>query len=374
MKMKIGLVGGGTGGHFYPLIAVAHELNASPANPELYYFGPSPYDEEELKKLSITYVPCPAGKFRMYFSIQNFIDIFRNFFGIFVAIWKLYIIYPDVIFSKGGYTSVPILLAARFLRIPFVIHESDAKPGRANSLAKSAARYIGISYDDAAKFFPIEKTALIGIPLRPEIKQEILNPLEVLGIPNDKPLIYITGGSTGAERINDLTIASLVKLLPDYRIFHQTGPANIGDLRLTAQTFLKDSPLQDSYYLEGKISAVKVAALLKAASLIITRAGSTTLFEIAYHGKPTIIIPIPEDTSRDQRSNAYAYARSGAASVIEEDNLTQNLLTQEIHSIMNNPDRYAQMSQAAKNMFIDGAAQKISNLLISIALEHEPKS
>ncbi|MFT7645113.1 MAG: UDP-N-acetylglucosamine--N-acetylmuramyl-(pentapeptide) pyrophosphoryl-undecaprenol N-acetylglucosamine transferase [Candidatus Paceibacteria bacterium] len=373
MKMKIGLVGGGTGGHFYPLIAVAHELNASSSKPELYYFGPSPYDGEELRKLNITYISCPAGKFRMYFSIQNFIDIFRNFFGVFVAVWKLYIIYPDIIFSKGGYTSVPILLAARFLRIPIVIHESDAKPGRANSLAQNAARYIGISYDDAAKYFPVEKTALIGIPIRPEIKEVIQNPLDVLGIPNDKPLIYITGGSTGADRINDLTIASLIRLLPDYRIFHQTGPANIDNLRLTAQTFLKDSPLQDSYYLEGKISAKTVSALLKAASLIITRAGSTTLFEIAYHGKPAIIIPIPEDTSRDQHSNAYAYARGGAASVIEEDNLTQNLLTQEINSIMNDPDRYAKMSEAAKNMFIDGSAQKISRLLISIAMEHEPK-
>jgi len=371
--MRIGFVGGGTGGHFYPLMAIAHELNVNEVKPELFYFGPSPYDKGELEKLNIRYVSCPAGKLRRYFSIQNFIDIFRNFFGIFVAIWKLYVIYPDVIFSKGGYTSVPILTAARFLNIPIVIHESDAVPGRANKLFAKKARYIGIAYDDAAQFFPADKTALIGIPLRPEIKQIPANSFEQLGIPNDKPLIFVTGGSSGAERINNLIIGSLAQLLPDYRIFHQTGPANIETLRLTAQTFLKDSPLQDSYYLVGKVTGDTVAALLNAASLVITRAGSTTLFEIAYHGKPAIVIPIPEDVSRDQRANSYAYARSGAASVIEEHNLTQNLLAQEIRSIISDPDHYASMSQAAKGMFVDGAAQKIASILISIGTEHEPK-
>jgi UDP-N-acetylglucosamine--N-acetylmuramyl-(pentapeptide) pyrophosphoryl-undecaprenol N-acetylglucosamine transferase len=368
--MKIGFVGGGTGGHFYPLIAVAHDLKNAKYAPELYYFGPSPYDPVELEALNISFVYCPAGKLRRYFSIQNFIDVFRNFFGIFVAIWKLYVIYPDVIFSKGGYTSVPILLAAKFLRIPVVIHESDAIPGRANKVATKQARYIGIAYDDAAQFFPTEKTALVGIPMRPQILQVLENPLELLGIPNDKPLIYITGGSSGAERLNNLVLQSLTQLLPDYRIFHQTGQSNINEFRLTAQTLLADSPLQENYYLEGAVDAATVAALMSAASLIITRAGSTTLFEIAYHGKPSIVIPIPEDISRDQRSNAYAYARSGAATVIEEYNLTKNLLVQEISNIINNPSQYAKMSQAAKGMYIEGAAGKIASILTSIGIEH----
>jgi len=368
--MKIGFVGGGTGGHFYPLIAVAHELNNSDITPELYYFGPSPYDKDLLEELRIEYIYCPAGKLRRYFSVQNIIDIFRNFFGVFIAVWKLYLIYPDVIFSKGGYTSVPILAAARFLRIPVVIHESDAVVGRANKLATKQAQFIAIAYDDAAQFFPEEKTALIGIPMRPEITVTPENPLEQLGIPNDKPLIYITGGSTGAERLNNLILQSLAQLLPNYRIFHQTGQSNIREFRLTAQALLGDSPLQDSYYLEGVVEASTVAALMSAASVIVTRAGSTTLFEIAYHGKPAIVIPIPEDISRDQRSNAYAYARSGAATVIEESNLTPNLLVQEISTIINDPSRYAAMSAAAKGMYIEGAAGKIASILISIGIEH----
>lgn len=368
--MRIGFVGGGTGGHFYPLIAVAHELNASEQSPELYYFGPSPYNKELLTTNNIRYIYCPAGKLRRYFSIQNFFDIFRSFFGIFVAIWKLYIIYPDVIFSKGGYTSVPILTAARFLNIPVVIHESDAIPGRANKLAIKHARYIGIAYDDAAQYFPAEKTALVGIPLREEVTKIPVNPFEQLGIPNDKPLIYVTGGSTGADRINNLILSSLSQLLQNYRIFHQTGPANLEELRLSAQSLLEGTTLVDNYYLEGNISADMVSALMSAASVIITRAGSTTLFEIAAHGKPAIVIPIPEDVSRDQRTNAYAYARSGAATVIEEHNLTPHLLAEEIHSIISDPSRQESMSQAARGMYIEGAAGKIANILISIGNEH----
>ena len=370
IRMRIAFVGGGSGGHFYPLIAVAGEIRKNSAHPELYYFGPSPYDEAALAQFEIEYIYCPAGKLRRYFSVQNIIDVFRNFFGVFVAIIRLYEIYPDVVFSKGGFTSVPVLTAAKLLAIPIVIHESDAVPGRANRLAVRKARYIGIAYDDVAQYFPPEKTALVGIPLRPEITAVTTNPFEVLGIPNDKPLIYVTGGSLGAERINSVITRSLGQLLPHYRIFHQTGTDNIEDLRLTAKSLLDGTGLEDSYYLEGKIDAPTVSALYSAAALVITRAGSTTLFEIAYHSKPSIVVPIPEDVSRDQRTNAYAYARTGAATVLEEQNLTQGLLIQEINSIITDSNRYAAMSQAAHSVYIPGAAKSISDILISIGHEH----
>jgi len=370
--MKIGFVGGGTGGHFYPLIAVANELTQNDDTPELYYFGPAPYDEAVLSAYNIQYIYCPAGKLRRYFSIQNFIDLFRNFFGVFIGTLRLFIIYPDVIFSKGGYTSVPILLAARFLRIPVVIHESDAVPGRANKVAMKQARYIGIAYDDVARFFPEEKTALVGIPLRPEILNIPTNPFTALGIPNDKPLILVTGGSSGAERLNEAIILALEVLLPHYRIFHQTGTDNVDDMRLTVKSLLQDKPgLQEHYYLEGKVDASTFANLLAAATVVITRAGSTTLFEIAHYGKPSIVIPIPEDISRDQRSNAYAYARTGAATVIEEANLTRHLLVEEINTIMNDPNKQQAMGAAAKEISFPDAAPKIASLLLSIGNEHK---
>jgi len=368
--MRIGFVGGGTSGHFNPLIAVADELRGMQPQLEFFYFGPEPYNQELLDLHQMRFVWCPAGKLRRYFSIQNFFDIFRSFFGIFVAIWKLYIIYPDVIFSKGSYTAVPILLAARLLRIPVVIHESDSKPGRANLLAKKFARYIAISYDDAARFFPLEKTALIGIPLRREITTITPDAHAKLGIPNDKPLIYITGGSLGAERINNIVLLTLAELLPHFRVFHQTGQANLSEIRAAAEELLHGNPLAQNYYVVGSVPSSTVSLLLDAASLVITRAGSTTLFEIAHHKKPSIIIPIPEEVSHDQRQNAYAFARSGGAVVIEEKNLTPHLLIDQIRSIIGNQAvRNAMAESAGKQAFPDASA-KLASLLLAIGKEH----
>lgn len=367
---RILFVGGGTGGHFYPLIAVAEELQKHLDEVALYYMGPEPYNAEALKVNNIKFIYCPAGKLRIYFSIQNFFDMFRNFFGIFIALIKLYFLYPDVILSKGGYTSVPVLLAARFLRIPIVIHESDTVPGRANKLAKDAARYVAISYPEALSSFDPNKTALIGIPIRQEVKMVITNPFEVLGIPNDLPLIYVTGGSSGAERINNIMLRCLDELLPNYRIFHQVGKGQKNNLVDMAQTLISNPNLQSRYFVEESIPGSVVNALMTAASLVITRAGSTTLFEIAIHGKPSIVIPIPEDVSRDQRSNAYAYARTGAASVIEEQNLTESLLTSEINSIVKDRDRWQQMSQSASVFVSEDAALKLSEVLLKISYEH----
>jgi UDP-N-acetylglucosamine--N-acetylmuramyl-(pentapeptide) pyrophosphoryl-undecaprenol N-acetylglucosamine transferase len=369
--MKIGFVGGGTGGHFYPLIAVVEELRASGSNADLYYFGPDPYNQQLLTNHNIQFIYCPAGKLRRYFSIQNLFDAFRSLFGIFVAIWKLYVIYPDVIFSKGSYTAVPILLAARFLRIPVVIHESDSKPGRANLLAKKFARYIAISYDDAALFFPPEKTALVGIPLRREITTINTDAHTKLGIPNDKPLLYITGGSMGAERINNIILVTLLELLQNFRVFHQVGDANLAEIKADAEELLHGNPLGQNYYVVGSVPGATVSLLLDAAALVITRAGSTTLFEIAHHRKPAIIIPIPEEISHDQRLNAYAYARSGAGEVIEEKNLTPHLLIDQIRSIIGDQAKWSAMSAAAGNQSFPDAAAKIATLLLSIGKEHE---
>ncbi|MEY2665511.1 MAG: hypothetical protein RLZZ480_616, partial [Candidatus Parcubacteria bacterium] len=223
----------------------------------------------------------------------------------------------------------------------------------------------------AAPFLPTQKTALTGIPLRKEIRTINQQPFAALGIPNDLPLIYITGGSLGAERINNIVIASLPELLPHYRIFHQVGDANVKDVQLTAQSLLENSPLQHNYYVVGSVPGAAVSQLLDAASLIVSRAGSTTLFEIAYHGKPAIIIPIPEEISHDQRSNAYAYARSGGAEVIEQQNLTTHLLIETIRSIINDPARHKAMGDAARTMSQPDAAEKIAAILISICKEHE---
>jgi UDP-N-acetylglucosamine--N-acetylmuramyl-(pentapeptide) pyrophosphoryl-undecaprenol N-acetylglucosamine transferase len=370
MKVRIGLVGGGTGGHFYPLIAVAESIYASQPGAELYYYGPHPYNPEILKTQNIRWRKIAAGKQRRYASIQNFLDTFRIIIGVFQGIIRLYFDYPDVIVSKGGYTSVPVIAAAAFLRIPIVIHESDAVPGRANKFAKKFARYIAISYDDAAAHFPAEKTALIGIPIRQAFFQQTTDPRAALGISTNKPIIFVTGGSLGAMRINTLVLDSLDELLPNYAIIHQAGADHATTVQETAKARGLAPDLMADYYVLGHAPAATMAAAQDAAALIISRAGSTSMFEIALKGKPSIIIPIPESVSHDQRTNAYAYARSGAASVIEEDNLTDGLLAAEVNRIMGDKRVYQAMATAAAQFTNRDAAAKLAATVLGIAAEH----
>lgn len=368
------LVGGGTGGHFYPLIAVAEVLNEKQAAGEdigLYYAGPEPYNQTALMANKISFIRIPAGKRRRYFSPRNFIDPFVTFYGFIIAIGKLYRIYPDVIFSKGGFTSVPIVIAAWLLRIPIMIHESDSHAGSANRLAAKLARYIGIAYDEVAHEFPTEKTALIGIPIRRAFRTIPEAPLQSLGLPTDKPLLFVTGGSLGAQKINNLLLETLDELLPHFTILHQTGPKNETDVKTTAVELLSGhDDWLNRYYIRGTLSGEEMHLALHAASLIISRAGSTTIFEIAQTGKPAIIIPIPEQVSHDQRTNAYSYARTGAAAVLEEGNLTDSLLTSEITRIMSSNDTYTSMSEAATNFARPHAAEVVGTTLLEIANEH----
>jgi len=370
---RIVLVGGGTGGHFYPLIAVAERLNERKAQGEdigLYYLGPNQYNEQSLREQGIQFISIPAGKRRKYFSPLNIFDFFKSLYGLFVAIYKLYVIYPDVVFSKGGFTSVPVVIAAWLLRIPIMIHESDSRAGSANKLAAKMARYIGIAYDEVAEQFPAGKTALIGIPIRKNFLEQPNDPIAELGLPAGKPLIFVTGGSLGSQRINTLILESLDELLPQYTILHQTGPTNEEQVKKTAVELFADNSLLESYFIKGSLTGKEMHLAYSAASLVIARAGSTSIFEIATKGKPSIIIPIPERISHDQRTNAYAYARANAASVIEEGNLTDGLLTAEITRIMQDQAVYDLMSTAAYAFARPNAAEVAAATLIEIANEH----
>lgn len=372
--MKIALVGGGTGGHFYPLIAVSEELRAQEKNTpealELFYLGPEPYSKETLNSLNISFVKIPAGKRRRYFSLRNFFDNFITLWGVVVAFFKLLLMYPDVIMSKGSYTSVPVILAASILRIPIVVHESDTKPGRANLLAAKKARYIAVAWPEAAQFFPSEKTALVGIPIRKTFFTPQANPFATLGIPNDKPVIFVTGGSSGAERINTLILDTLDELLPQYTVIHQVGDSNLFSVKETALARGLASELLARYFILGHLDNQNMTAALDAANLVICRAGSTTLFEIALKGKPSIVIPIPETISHDQKSNAYTYARTGAAIVIEEENMTDSILTANLNDILQNELTYQTMQNAALNFTNKNAAATLATTLINIGNEH----
>jgi len=365
------LVGGGTGGHFYPLMSLAESLRESQTNPELYYMGPHPYDVTALNAHGIIYVQCPAGKRRKYASIHNFLDFFKTLYGFFVAVLKLYSLYPDVVVSKGGYTSVPVVLAAAFLNIPIVVHESDVLPGTANALAAHFARYIGVSYEESLSKFPAGKASLVGIPMRKELLEPALNNAQAeLGIDNDLPVILVLGGSQGAERVNELILRTLDELLPHFNLIHQTGEQSYNITLLSARELIADTTLIAHYHPTPFLTAATLNQALHVASLVISRAGSGSIHEIAAHGKPSILIPIPEEISHDQRTNAYTYAKASGAVVMEEHNLTDGLLRAEIDRIMQNEELYASLVTGARSFARTNAAHELTEIILKIAKEH----
>lgn len=373
--MRIVFTGGGTGGHFYPLIAIAEAIRAEDRAKglasDLYYMGPEPYNADALASQNISFVSCPAGKRRVYRSLLNHLDIFKSAFGILIAFVKLLRLYPDAVMSKGGYTSVPVVLAAWLLRIPIVIHESDAVAGRANLFAARFARYIGIAHDEAALAFPKEKVALVGMPIRSSFFEAAEDPHALLGVPTDRPVVLVTGGSLGSERINNLILNALDELLPKYTVVHQTGVAHKDKVLQSALSLITDESLRARYYVFDAFNAPTFAAAYDAAMIIVARAGSGTIFEIALKGKPSILIPIPESISRDQRANAYAYAETGAATVLEEHNLTDDLLASEIRRILEDRSIYRAMQAAAQGFTRPDAAATLAGTLRAIGNEHE---
>ncbi len=374
--MKIVLIGGGTGGHFYPLIAVAEEVRTLVGqqkliDAELYYLAASPYDERLLFENDIKYIYIPAGKWRRYFSLKNLVDGFGVARGVILAIINLYRLYPDVVFSKGGYMSFPILFAARLLRIPVVIHESDSLPGRVSLWSGKFAIRIAVSYPEAKSYFPAAKTAVTGNPIRRDLKYPIKNGAhEFLRLSPDKPIIFVTGGSQGALALNEVVLDILPDLLKRYHVVHQVGSDHFDDIKKRADYLVTTTLERGSYKLFENLQSSALRLVAGVAELIITRAGSV-LFEIALWGIPAIVIPIPENVSRDQRTNAFTYARAGAAVVIEQGNLTPSVLLGEIDRLMGNNTLRTEMQAAAKRFSSPDAAHLIAAQLINIALKHE---
>ncbi|MFZ2484668.1 MAG: UDP-N-acetylglucosamine--N-acetylmuramyl-(pentapeptide) pyrophosphoryl-undecaprenol N-acetylglucosamine transferase [Minisyncoccia bacterium] len=374
--MRILFTGGGTGGHFYPIISIAEELNNLAKEKrllelELFYMSPTPYNPGVLFENNITYKKNSAGKLRRYFSILNFFDLFKTGWGVLISLRQVYKLYPDVIFGKGGYASFPVMLAARILRIPVVIHESDTIPGKVNQWAGKFAQKIAVSYKDAAKYFPADRVAYTGQPVRKDVATPIsTGAREFLKIPENVPVVLVLGGSQGAAKINDTILEDIKGLVKKYVIIHQTGKNNIVEAKATSEALLFDSQYKDRYKAFDYLNALAMRMAAGVASVVISRAGST-IFEIASWGIPSIIIPIGERVSHDQHSNAFAYARAGACNVIEEDNLTPNLLASEIERLVTNMAEREKMKAATKVFYKPDAARQVAEEILKIALGHE---
>ena len=374
--MKIVFTGGGTGGHFYPIIAVAqalHELiqNKRLVAPELFYLADTPFNEHLLFENSLQFKKIPAGKWRRYFSLRNFTDLAKTLVGLIAALWQLYRLYPDLVFSKGGYASVPVVWAARFLKIPVFVHESDSRPGRANLWAAKFAARVALSYATAARLFPTGKTAVTGNPIR----QELLTPITqgahaFLKFDPAWPIIFVVGGSLGAAAINDIILDLLPELLKRYQIIHSVGAKNLAEVKQRANFLLAQHPERERYQLYETLEVDALRMVAGVASLALTRAGSA-LFEFAQWGLPAIVIPIPEQISHDQRTNAFTYARSGGAVVIEQANLTGSILKSEIDRLLGDKTLLAKMAAGAKSFARPEAARLVATEILNLALEHE---
>jgi len=374
--MRILFTGGGTGGHFYPILAVASELNAlikekRLLEAELYYMAPTPYNPGLLFENNLIFRKISAGKVRRYFSFHNFFDIFKTGFGILSAVKQVYSLYPDVVFGKGGYVSFPVLFAAKLLRIPVVIHESDTVPGRVNVWAGKFAVRIAISYPEAAKYFPEDKVALTGNPVRKDIQAPITEGAsDYFGLEAGIPTVLILGGSQGASLINDAVIEGLSKLVEKFQVIHQAGPNNITEVKHTAEAVLFESRYKSRYKPYDYLNGIALRMAAGAADVVVSRAGSS-LFEIATWKVPAIIIPITDSNGDHQRQNAFAFASAGAGQVIEEKNLTPNILASEIERLVTNKEAAEKMKEAQAKFYRPDAAKKIAEELLKIALSHE---
>jgi len=375
--MKILLTGGGTGGHFYPLIAIAEKLvelgdKNKIVDLKLYYMSDSPYDKRMLYENGITFVLIPAGKMRVYSSIKNFFDIFKTATGAFFGLMSMFFIYPDVVISKGGYSAFPAVFAAKLLRIPVIVHESDSYPGRMNLWTSKFAKRVAVSWPEAGEYMPKDKTALTGQPIRKAILHgSPEGAYEFFKFNPALPTILVIGGSQGAEKINNIIIEILPELLKKYQVIHQAGVNNIEEVKLRSKLKTDmDKDFADRYFATPYLNNLTTRMAAGISNLVISRAGSA-IFEIASWGIPSIIIPITNSNGDHQRKNAYSYDRAGACEVIEENNLTNHLLMSEIDKLISNQDRIDTMKANALAFANPNAAQIIAQAAIDIALTHE---
>jgi UDP-N-acetylglucosamine--N-acetylmuramyl-(pentapeptide) pyrophosphoryl-undecaprenol N-acetylglucosamine transferase len=374
--MKIVFTGGGTGGHFYPIIAVAEELTeqieqAGYLDIELFYISSEPYDQELLDKHNIKYIELPTGKNRVYFSFKNVTDFFKIAGAIIRSFFILFHIFPDVIFTKGGYPSFPVMVVARFLRIPVIVHESDTVPGRANLYAAKFAEKIAVSYPEAAAKFPQGKTAHTGNPVR----REILNPIvegshQALDLQEGVPTIFVVGGSQGAQMLNEIMLRTAPKLLDTYQVIHMVGPKNFDDFQAPLSVAIGQHPNKKRYKSMSYMDAERIRQAAGIADIVVSRAGSA-LFEIAAWGTPSIIVPITKSNGDHQKRNAYAYAREGACTVIEEINLSPSIFIAEIDRIHNDPQTQERMRKAAQSFGSAEASGRIAEQIMNVIKRHK---
>ncbi|MEE8131724.1 MAG: undecaprenyldiphospho-muramoylpentapeptide beta-N-acetylglucosaminyltransferase [Candidatus Paceibacterota bacterium] len=367
--MRILFTGGGTGGHIYPILAIVEELKQKQPDLDLRYFGAPGVYQNLLEVNGIKTSKILSSKLRRYFDVRNFLDIPKFILSLFQAFWKVFWFMPDVLFSKGGPGALAIVLACRFYRIPIIIHESDSIPGLTNRISSRYAKRVGISFASTAEILR-GQIALIGNPVRPSLLKETTEKetaKRILGFNPQIPLILVVGGSQGAARINDFFMDVVEELIKDWQIFHQTGHNNYHGVKNELTLITKD--FSDEEKARYKLIAYLDKDLkdaLSAADLVVARAGSGTIFELAAFGKPAFLVPLFEAAGNHQTANAYEYAKTGAAIVIEEDNLKPSIFLNQLKKIFSEPERLKSMSEAALKFAKPDAAKVIAEEIVRL--------
>ncbi len=327
---KIILTGGGTAGHVTPNIALLPRLRE--AGFEITYIGSyNGIEKQLLKEQKIPYYGISSGKLRRYFDIKNFSDPLKVIKGLAQSIRLMRKIKPDLVFSKGGFVSVPVILAARFCHIPSIIHESDLTPGLANKLAIPNAAKVCCNFPETLKYLPEDKAVLTGSPIRSELLSgNKENARKNCNFTNEKPILFIVGGSSGSKFINDTIRGLLPELLKTYQIIHMCGKGNI-----------EESLNRTAGYKQYEYIGAELSDIFALADLVISRAGANSICELLALQKPNILIPLSANASRgDQILNAQSFEKQGFSVVIEEEVITPDKLLNMIHETYKNRERY----------------------------------
>lgn len=305
------LTGGGTAGHVTPNIALIAE--AQRRGWQIHYVGSvHGIEREMIEPLNIPYHAISSGKLRRYFSWENFVDPFRVLMGFMQGLILCAKLKPDLLFSKGGFVSVPIVIAAWLLRIPVISHESDITPGLANRIAYPFCRKICVAFEATVSFLPSAKVIVTGTPIRESIlRGDKAAGLSFIGLADDKPLLLVFGGSLGAAVLNAQVRSVLDELLETFNVMHVTGAGNL------------DSSVDRPGYVQLAFVAQEFGDLLAAAAVVVSRAGANSLYELLALRKPHLLVPLTGAASRgDQLANAETFEHLGYSQVIHEEAMT----------------------------------------------------
>lgn len=364
MSLRVVLAGAGSGGHLFPLVTVAKHLREeleTNGGAEFLYIGPRGVMEKEvMTKNKIRQKTIFTGKIHRYLTTKYFLDIFKMPLGLLQSLWILFWYTPDVVFAKGGFASVPVVIAAKMYNIPVLIHESDAMPGMANKFLGSIANKVIISFERARMYFPPSKTVLAGIPIKDDaVDGDAKTGREILNLRKEaKPIIFLIGGSQGAQIINERVLLLLPKLLKKYQIIHQTGRTHYDYIVQEVQR--QGYKIGHSDYYPIAFIGEELKHIFALADLVISRAGATAIFEIAANEKPCILVPITKSANNHQRINAYEVSKTGGAIAIEESNFQEHILFRHIDKILNDEEIKRKMKESLKAFQFPHATETIA--------------